>query len=299
MRGPPFSSRGSNGLFFSREMCYSDNKNPNWEEKVMIGFIGCGNMGGALAQAAAKALDPSYILLSNRTPQKAAELAAQLGAKASDNETIARTCGLIFLGVKPQMMGTLLSSLSPILAARTDRFVLVSMAAGLSIARIREMAGGDYPVIRMMPNTPVSIGKGVIQYCTQGVTPAEKEEFCRRMEPAGLLDELPEQLINAANCVSGCGVAFASLMMEALADGAVACGLPRNKANLYAAHTLQGMAALALESGEHFGLLKDRVCSPGGSTIQGVRALEQGGFRSAAMEAIIAAFEKTEQMGKS
>ena len=103
--------------------------------------------------------------------------------------------------------------------------------------------------------------------------------------------------MNAANCLSGCGTAFACLFMEALADGAVACGLPRQTANRYAAQTLVGMGTLALESGEPFGLLKDRVCSPGGTTIQGVRALERGGLRSAAMEAVIAAFEKTQKLG--
>jgi len=196
------------------------------------------------------------------------------------------------------MMADVLSSLSPVLSARTDRFVLVSMAAGLTTQRIQEMAGQPWPVIRMMPNTPAAVGKGVTQFCTLDTTDSEKEEFLRIMSHSGLLDELPEKLINAANCVSGCGVAFACLFMEALADGGVACGLPRDKANIYAAHTILGMGALALESGEHFGLLKDRVCSPGSSTIQGVRALENGGLRAAAMEAVIAAFEKTEQMGK-
>ena len=264
----------------------------------MIGFIGCGNMGSALAQAAAKAVPPQEILLANRTPAKAEALAKRLGAKAVDNETAARQSRWLFLGVKPQMMAGLLQALEPVLAGRQDRFILVSMAAGLTTARIQEMAGHPWPVIRMMPNTPAAVGKGVTQFCTLGVSDEEKADFLRLMAPSGLLDELPEELINAANCVSGCGTAFACLFMEALADGGVACGLPRDKAVAYAAQTLLGMGALALESGEHFGQMKDRVFSPGGTTIQGVRALERGGLRSAAMEAVIAAFEKTEQMGK-
>ena len=263
----------------------------------MIGFNGCGNMGGALATAAAKALPPGEILLANRTRAKADALAAQLGARVSSNEEIARTCHYIFLGVKPQMMQDLMQTLRPILAERQDRFVLVSMAAGLTARTIQEMAGSPYPVVRMLPNTPAGVGKGVTQFCTLSVTEDEKQEFLRIMAPSGLLDELPEPLMNAANCLSGCGTAFACLFMEALADGAVACGLPRQTANRYAAQTLIGMGTLALESGEPFGLLKDRVCSPGGTTIQGVRALERGGLRSAAMEAVIAAFEKTQKLG--
>ena len=193
----------------------------------MIGFIGCGNMGGALATAAAKALPAGEILLANRTRAKADALAAQLGACVSSNEEIARTCHYIFLGVKPQMMQDLMQTLRPILAERQDRFILVSMAAGLTARTIQEMAGSPYPIIRILPNTPAGVGKGVTQFCTLSVTEDETQEFLRIMAPSGLLDELPESLMNAANCLSGCGTAFACLFMEALADGAVACGLPR------------------------------------------------------------------------
>ena len=121
-------------------------------------------------------------------------------------------------------------------------------------------------------------------------------DFLTMMAPSGLLDPMPDSQIDAANCLSGCGPAFACLFMEGLADGAVACGLPRDKANVYAAQMLLGTAALALETGLPFGQLKDQVCSPGGVTIQGVRALEKAGLRSAAMEAVIAAVKKTEKM---
>ena len=256
-----------------------------------IGFIGTGNMGAAIASAVAG--EGRELLLANRTPAKAQALAEQLGARVVKNPEAAGESDLLFLGVKPQMMGNMLDDIAPILRTRTDRFVLVTMAAGLTCDTIRDMAGGDYPVIRIMPNTPCAIGKGVVQYCGLGVEEEELAEFAALMAPAGLIDRVDEKLIDAASAVSGCGPAFAYLFIEALADGAVACGLPRDKAMAYAAQMLAGSAELALNSGKHPGALKDAVCSPGGTTIQGVRALEEGGFRAAAMNAVIKAYEKT------
>lgn len=261
-----------------------------------IGFLGCGNMGGALARAASQ--QTKEILLSNRTASKAAALAAELGCGTADNCTVAEACDLIFLGVKPQMMEELLSEIAPVLAKRTDRFLLVTMAAGLKISAIRRMVGVDYPVLRIMPNTPASIGAGMILTCSDGVTEEEKAAFFSAMKFSGQFDELPEHLMDAGSAVSGCGPAFVYPFIEALADGAVACGLPRDKAQRYAAQTLLGAAQLVLESNAHPGALKDAVCSPAGSTIQGVRALEKNGFRSAVMEAVIAAYEKTVALGK-
>ena len=155
-----------------------------------IGFLGCGNMGSALARAAAK--QSRNLLLANRTPAKAEALAGELGAQVADNGQVARDCDLIFLGVKPQMMAGLLAELAPVFLQRKDRFILVTMAAGLTMEAIRSMAGGDYPVIRIMPNTPASIGAGMILYCVQEVEPKELEAFCALMSGAGRLDELPE-----------------------------------------------------------------------------------------------------------
>ena len=258
-----------------------------------IGFIGTGNMGSAVARAAARSTLAETILLSNRSAAKAEALAAELPwAVVSTNEEIARTAQLIFLGVKPQMMGLVLSPLAAILREREDRFVLASMAAGLACDRIQDMVDLDCPVIRMMPNTPAAIGAGVVQYCGRGVTVEELDDFAALIAPAGLVDPVPESLMDAASAVSGCGPAFAYLFLEALADGGVACGLPRDKAVAYAAQMLAGSARMVLESGGHPGALKDAVCSPGGTTIQGVRELEEAGFRGAVMEAVIAAFEK-------
>lgn len=267
---------------------------------MTYGFIGTGNMGGALARAAAAVVeDRRDLWLSNRTREKALALADELGASLADNERIAAECDFILLGVKPQLMGDMLSSIAPILAERTTPFVLVSMAAGLTMERLQQMAGGKYPVIRILPNTAVAVGEGVILWCcSENVTKAQKAGYMTLFSAAGLLDELPEGLIDAGCAVAGCGGAFACLFMEALADGGVLCGLPREKALRYAAQMLRGTAALALETGEHPAKMKDAICSPGGSTIAGVRALESNGFRGAVNEAVIAAYKRTVELGK-
>ncbi len=264
-----------------------------------FGFIGTGNMGGALARAAVKTMPKEAVFLANRTVEKAQALARELGCQAADQLWIAANCAYIFLGVKPQMMAGLLDELAPVLAKREDRVILVSMAAGIEIEKIRRMAGRNYPVIRIMPNTPVAVGNGVILYDTsEDVTEEEKALFCANMAAAGILDPLPEKLMDAGSAVAGCGPAFAALFLEALADGGVACGLPRAKAVEYAAQMLLGTAKLAVESGQHPGQLKDAVCSPGGATIAGVRMLEQGAFRGSAMEAVIASYKRTKELGE-
>ena len=264
---------------------------------MTFGFIGTGNMGGALARAARRRLEGGQILLSNRTEAKAAALAKELGASLSNNRTIAGSADYIFLGVKPQMMAELLAEIGPELSARKDRFILVSMAAGLTIADIQRLAGGDYPVLRIMPNTPCSIGEGMVLYTSgPGVTAEEERVFLEAMAGAGRFAPLPEKLSDAGSTVAGCGPAFADLFLEAMADGGVACGLPRAQAIEFAAQMMVGAARLALESGKHPGELKDAVCSPGGTTIQGVRKLEEAGFRGAVMNAVIAAWEKNKSL---
>ena len=262
-----------------------------------FGFIGAGNMGGALARAACRRLPGGQVLLANRTAEKAQALARELGCRTADNAAVAENADFIFLGVKPQMMADLLADIGPVLAGRQTRFILVTMAAGLTIARIQELAGGPYPVIRIMPNTPASISEGMILYaCGDGVTKAEEQVFLDAMAGAGRFSPLAEKLIDAGSAVSGCGPAFVDLFIEALADGGVACGLPRAAALEYAAQMVAGSARLVLESGSHPGALKDAVCSPGGTTIQGVRTLEEAGFRGAVMDAVIAAYEKNQDL---
>lgn len=257
-----------------------------------IGFIGCGNMGGALARAICRTVEPGNVVLANRTPAKAEALAAELGCRTGSNQNAA-LCDVVFLGVKPQMMADMLAQLQPVLAGRKERFILCTMAAGLTMVQIRQMAGGGYPVVRINPNIPSGAGAGMIPYCTLGLEDGEEEAFCQLMAGAGMLDNLPENLMDAACCVSGCGPAWAYQFIEALADGGVACGMPRAKALQYAAQMLLGSAKMMLDTGSHPGVLKDSVCSPGGTTIQGVRVLEERGFRGAVTDAVIAAYEKT------
>ena len=261
---------------------------------MQYGFIGCGNMGGAIAQALCQYTKD--IALSDRSG-KAAALAAQLGVQYSHNTVIAAECDIIFLGVKPHMMKDMLLPLQAILATRKP--LLITMAAGLTMAQIEEFAGVRLPVIRIMPNTPTAIGKGVIQYCCNDlVTDAQLQSWLQDMQPCGLLDALEERLIDAASALSGSGPAYMYVFLEALADGAVACGVPRAKAMEYAAMTMAGAAEMYLQTHTHPGALKDAVCSPGGSTIAGLRALEQHGFRGAAIDCVIATYQRNKELGK-
>ena len=261
---------------------------------MKIGFLGCGSMGGAIARAVSQVTKD--IVLTDRSGRGKA-LADQLGVAYGSAQEIARDCDWIFLAVKPQMMEAALSPIRESLQEKKP--LLVTMAAGLSMENIETMAGGDLPVIRIMPNTPAMVGAGMTQYCCNSLVTEENERhFLSLMAHTGHVDKLEEGLIDAASALSGCGPAYMYLFLEGLADGAVACGIPRAKAYEYAAATMEGAAKLMLTAGQHPGQLKDAVCSPGGSTIQGVRALEMGGFRSTAMEAVLAAYEKTRELGK-
>lgn len=261
---------------------------------MLYGFIGCGNMGGALARAAAKAVGGQSISLADADFQKAWELAEEIGAKPITPAAMAMSCDYIILGVKPQILEEVLKDFYSKLEDR--RPVIISMAAGVDLARLEALAPGC-PLIRMMPNTPVAVGAGRILYAAK----AEKEElegFLHLFSKAGQLMELPEKLIDAGTAVSGCGPAFVCLFIEALADGGVACGLPREQAMELAAGVVMGSAKMVLETGTHPAALKDAVCSPGGSTIEGVHALEAGAFRSTTSEAVIKAYQKTMSLGK-
>lgn len=258
-----------------------------------LGFIGTGNMGSVLARSACASASADEVLLANRTKETAERLAAELGCMAGDNCDVAKMCRYIFLGVKPQAMAGLLSEIAPVLRERKDRFVLVSMAAGVKLSTIEQMLGAEYPVIRMMPNIAAAAGESMLLFTANTkVTKEEKQGFFHYMEGAGQIDEIPEGWMDAGCALSGSGTAFAFLFLEALSDGAVACGLPREKALNYAAQTLLGSARLVMESGRHPAELKDAVCSPGGTTIAGVSVLESAGFRGAAIEAVKAAYRR-------
>ena len=261
---------------------------------MKYGIIGCGNMGGSIARALSR--NTRDIAVTDRSG-KAKTRATELGLTYSDNASIAAQCDRIFLAVKPHMMKDMLLPLRETLARRKP--LLITMAAGLEMKKIEEFAGVRLPVIRIMPNTPTSVGKGVIPYCANDlVTEDMKADWLADMAPCGLLDPLEERLMDAASALSGSGPAYLYLMLEAMADGAVACGLPRAKAMDYAAMTMAGAAEIYLSTHQHPGALKDAVCSPGGSPIAGIRVLEERGFRGAAMDCVCAAFEKNKELGK-
>lgn len=265
--------------------------------KAKYGFIGTGNMGGALARAVALAVGGESIIVSDASAKKSQLLSDEIGCSWADTQTVASSAEYIFLGVKPQVLETVLNSISHILAKREDRFVLITMAAGVPLDSFKGMLKREYPIIRIMPNTPVSKGKGMILYtANDNVFMDEIGEFCDALRMAGKIDRIDEKLIDAASAVSGCGPAFVYLFAEAMADAGVECGLPREKAIEYAAQTLSGAAELLLYSGKHPAVLKDEVCSPGGTTIEGVHALEDGGFRGTVMNAVKASFEKTKKI---
>ena len=265
-------------------------------QMMKIGFIGTGNMGGALARAAVKTVGGAAVAVACSTAEHSAKAAASIGCAAETAEAILRESRFVFCGVKPQMFAGVTAKLAEDIAASDA--VFVSMLAGVSLDRLAEMLGGEKKIIRIMPNTPSAVGQGLMLVSANDrVTAEELAVFKALMAESGLLDDLPEQLIDAASAVSGCGPAYAYVFVEALADGAVKCGVPRAKAMRYAAQMLLGSASLLLETGEHPGALKDAVCSPGGSTIAGVAALEDRGFRGAAIAAVEAAYRRTKELG--
>lgn len=265
-----------------------------------VGFLGCGNMGSALARAVSKQVGSGRIALCDTDKEKAAALAASTGGVVTDAVTLVKECDTLFLAVKPQGMTDALAPLREALAARADSLLLVTMAAGMRIADIRALSGFSGRIIRIMPNTPVGVGAGIVLYTLgEGVGEKEEEIFRSLLSHAGLLDRLPEEKIDAAGALTGCGPAFVYLFCEALANGAVACGIPRDKALRYAAGTVLGAAKTVLDTGRHPAELKDAVCSPGGTTIEGVRLLEERAFRAAAIDAVIAAYEKTANLTSS
>ena len=257
---------------------------------MQIGFIGAGNMGGALATAAAKAVGGECLLIADANAEKAAALAAEIGATTADNATVAAQCDYIFLGVKPQMMQAMLTDLKPHLSGNA---VLITMAAGLTTQQIRAWAG-DCPVIRIMPNTPVAVGEGMTLYtATPDVSASQLDGFVQMMAQSGKLCALPEALIDSGCAVSGCGPAFAYLFIEAMAAGGVEKGLSREQSLQLAAQTVLGAAQMVLETGRDPIALKDAVCSPGGATLQGVAVLERDDLKGIVTAAIDAAYQRT------
>ena len=264
-------------------------------EKFEFGFIGCGNMGGALVQAVAKAIGGEKIAVCDFCKEKATRF-EPLGASVLSANEIVLSCDFAVLGVKPQVLQSTVDSFKAT-AKENKNLCVISMAAGVSTVAIQKFFGYQVPVIRIMPNTPAQLGEGMILYCTNGATAEQEQAFLVAFAKSGVLDKIDEGKIDAASALSGCGPAFVYAFAEALADGGVECGVPRDKAAIYAAQTLKGAAEMLLAFG-HPADLKDAVCSPGGTTIAGIHALENAGFRGAVMSAVTAAFERTLELKK-
>ncbi len=259
-------------------------------------FIGVGNMGRALAKAACKSLGGEEVAVSNRTYAKAESLAQELGCHAyRTNCEAVQAAEYVFLCVKPKQIRGLVKELSADLKGKT----VVSVAAGVTLAELQSWVGEEIPVLRIMPNTPCEIGKGLT--ALSGGRAANEKHFTdveHILACSGLVERMEEEMIEPYNAVAGCGPAFVYPYIEALADGGVLAGLRREEAIRYAAQMVMGAAAMVLESGKHPGELKDAVCSPGGLTIEGVAELERHGLRAAAIDAVVAAWKKGKRLDK-
>lgn len=264
---------------------------------MKIGFIGLGNMGGSLARVVAGQKN-HQILLANRSPEKAKQIAHEVGGEPVTNEVVFEQANVIFLGVKPTQFADLLQEYHAILEKRSS-VLFISMAAGLTLQQLEAFVPTQHRLIRIMPNTPVTVGDGVISYVlSDKATEQDEDLLCELLDSAGLLVHLKEQQLDAATAVTGCGPAFVYLFLEALADAGVQTGLPRDLALQLANQTLLGAAALAKESGQHPAVLKDQVCSPAGSTIAGVASLEVDAFRGNIIKAVAASYKRTQKLGK-
>lgn len=267
-------------------------------KKYVAGFIGAGNMGGALLECVIQKIGNDKVVLSCSTEQSSIKAAHKYKCDWETPENIVKNSDFVFIGVKPQNAKQVLEPLAESFSTEKD-CVVVSMLAGKSIEQISKLCSTD-KVIRIMPNTPVSVGCGITLVSrSDAITEKELADFLSVISISGKTDVIPESLIDAGCALSGCGPAFVYMFIEALSDGAVKCGLPREKALEYAAQTLYGASALMLKTQKHPAQLKDAVCSPGGSTVAGVASLENNGFRCAAIEAVAAAYKRTCELGNS
>lgn len=266
---------------------------------MKCGFIGCGNMGGALAMAVAKGNPDITLVFSDNDIEKAESLASALNGNVESTESLVASCDVIFLGVKPQGMVNLFTCISPLLKARGNSPLLVSMAAGVALQTISDLAGVALPIVRIMPNTPVKLGLGMIEVCSnENATEEHLRLVLTLLKEAGKLDVIDESNIDAASAIAGSGPAFVYLFAELLAKGAKECGIPFEKGVEYAAQTLMGSAAMLLQEEKTPEELRVAVCSPGGSTLAGLTALETPEFSFAVEQAVIRAFHRSKELGK-
>lgn len=264
---------------------------------MVIGFIGLGNMakamiGGILAKGIAA---PCEVIGSARTEATQKAVGSQYGIMVyGDNCQVAEKADVLVLAVKPQMLAEVAVQIRNKVKEET---LVISIAAGKTILWLEEIFGRKVKLVRCMPNTPAMVGEGCSGVCRNGEVSDREMELCMKLIGSfGMAEEIPERLIDAVGGVSGSSPAFVFLFIEALADGGVKAGMPRQQAYRFAAQTVLGSAKLMLETGKHPGELKDMVCSPGGTTIEGVQVLEEMGLRASVMGAVEACVEKSKKM---
>lgn len=265
-----------------------------------IGFIGAGQMAMALSQAFVKAqlVAGERLLAHDVSPQAAERFAAATGgAIAHGNAAVVAAADVVFLAVKPQHMAEVLRDIRPEV---TGKSLFVSIAAGIRLQTLAEGLGSDARLIRVMPNTPCLIGQGACAYSAgPKATAADRQLIGQLLDAVGVAVEIDEKLLDAVTGLSGSGPAFIYMVIEALADGGVRMGLPRSTALTLAAQTVRGAAEMVMTSQDHPAVLKDRVASPGGTTIAGIEALEAGGLRATLIAAVAAATRRSAELSGS
>lgn len=264
---------------------------------MKIGFIGCGNMAKALinGMVSSETVLPQDIIASDAYLPALEKTQKELNINiTSDNKEVVKLSKYIVLAVKPQFYAVVIEEIKEFLNKDS---VIITLAPGKTISDLEKLFSSETKIIRTMPNTPAMVGAGVTAVCKNNNINDEELNFtCSLFKSCGLVEVITENLINAVISVSGSSPAYAFMMMEAMADGAVMNGLPRDKAYIFAAQALLGSAKMLLETNMHPGTLKDMVCSPGGTTIEAVRTLEKNGFRSAIIEAMDACVVKAQKM---
>lgn len=268
--------------------------------KLTIGFLGAGKMATALARGfiRAKLVAPNQIIASDSVPAARAAFVKETGAKAVlSNAEVLRSAKVILLAVKPDQTASVLTEMRD---QFTAAHLLVSIAAGVPIAKLEAALPSGARVIRVMPNTPALVGESATAFAPgKSARPADSALAQKLFASVGTAFQVKESLLDAVTGLSGSGPAYVYLFIEALSDGGVAAGLPRDVATRLAAQTVLGGAKMVLETGQHPGALKDMVTSPGGTTIEGLHELEKGKFRGTVMSAVRAAAEKARKLGQS
>ena len=260
-----------------------------------LGFIGMGNMGSAILNGVSKLYNKDDIVFHSSTKKKMEKISEETGVKFfNNNEEVIKNSKYIILAVKPQMFESVLPQVKENIAQES---VVVSLAPGVTIEQLEDMCGTK-KIVRTMPNTPAMVGEGMtgVSYNEEFFSQEEKEEIEKIFSSFGKMRVVEEKIMDAVVCASGSSPAYVFMFLEAMADAAVADGMPRAQAYKFAAQSVLGSAKLMLETGKHPGELKDMVCSPAGTTIQAVRVLEEKGLRSAVIEAQTACVKKAKGM---